>query len=135
MTHRHHEILVSYALPAGFQFRRVGSGEDQSLVDAKIFRCSAGDTISWKVEPLPESPMGKQITGLTIEFLSRTSPFDSKDRRFSFEGLATTRMTVLDSASSKFFPYELTFEGVGLKADPGVGVDPPGYVAEFDLQE
>lgn len=130
----HHIILVSYAAPLGLEFKRALRGKPERLTSAKIIRARAGDAISWKLVP-PEFKLSKsllkQITGFTVEFLTRGSPFDSSQRKFVFQGAASPPTIVTPWASGRFFPYELTIDPLGLKADPGVGVDPPGGIEQY----
>jgi hypothetical protein len=123
----HHEILVTYALPAGFEFQCVRGGRGQRQVNAKILRCKAGDTISWKLATRFTGAKGRQFTGFTVEFLTKGSPFDTTRKKFQFTGPVTPPKVVIPWASSKYFPYQITLDGIGLRADPGVGVDPPGW--------
>ena len=122
----HHEILVSYALPAGFEFQCVRGGRGQRQVNAKILRCKAGDTISWKLATRFRGAKGRQFTGFTVEFLTKGSPFDTTRKKFQFAGPVTPPKVVIPWASSKSFPYQTPRAGSGRRGAPGVGGDPPG---------
>jgi hypothetical protein len=134
----HYEILVSYSAPLGIEFKRALRGKPPKLTSAKTLKTKIGDTVSWQLV-LPDLKLSrtllKKVTGFTVDFLTRGSPFDSSQRKFIFQGIASPRMRVTPWASGRFFPYELTIDPLGLKADPGVGVDPPGgFETELDVE-
>lgn len=130
----HQEILVSYAPPLTIEFKRALRGTPVRYTSAKIVRAKPGDRLSWRLDmPGKPIPKLKAFTGFTIQFLTRGSPFDPVRKKYTFQGTHTPPMTVVPWASGRFFPYELTLDGVGLKVDPGVGVDPPGGYDQVDL--
>ncbi len=126
-----YEILVEYKPPLDVEFKRAVRDIPEQFVSAKVLMARIGDEISWRLLP-PDAPpadwglSGKQPTGFTIEFLTTGSPFDSRERIYSFRRLATTPMVVTPWAAGRFFPYEISLDGLGVKFDPGVGVEPPG---------
>ncbi len=126
-----YEVLVGYKPPLDVEFKRAVRDLPEQFTSAKVLMVKVGDLISWRLLPpehLPPDlpPPGRQFTGFTIEFLTTGSPFDSSTKLFHFRGLATQQMKVVPSAADRFFPYEISLNGLGVKFDPGVGVEPPG---------